>query len=113
MKRLLVWALLVGLLCASVVFGEVIVNTIMMTGRASADQVIDLTTETRSYILIAINDTVNFAFYDKDSVYVTEMTLLDGEIFNGITAKSKTPIARYISVNAPDVSNTISVKAFR
>jgi len=107
MKRLIVMGLI-----AAVVFGSLLGTVdakrywgiLMPTARAYTDTVLTLPTPTADYFFCCEGDSVNFRFFDADSVYVCQITLAAGRCHD---SEGEGYRAKYVHINAPDASNTI------
>jgi hypothetical protein len=105
MKKIIILLAVVSLLFAGDVLSKRYWGVYMPSSRASADTVLTLPTPTQDYFFCCTVDSVNFRFFDSDSNYVTYITLGPGQCHdsegNGYRAK-------YVHINAPDATNTVS-----
>jgi len=80
----------------------------MYSGRASADTVLTLPVQTDDYYCCCATDTINFQFFDADSNYVTQFTLGPGQCYDSEGDGFR---AKYVHINAPDATNTVTFYA--
>ena len=105
MKKIILGLAIVALLFAGDVMSKRYWGVYLPSSRASADTVLTLLTPTNDYFFCCTGDTVNFRFFNVDSIYVTQITLGAGQCHD---SEGNGYRASYVHINAPDATNTVS-----
>lgn len=108
MKKLFLALAVAALFFAGDALGKKFYGVHLYSGRASADTVLTLPVSTDDYFFCCATDSINFRFFDSDSVYVTQITLGAGQCFDSEDDGYR---AKYVHINAPDATNTVTFYA--